>query len=339
MKVHYFQRYTQKENVVTSNTILLLSRLYHYSPDEFFRFLKESIFIDDNQFEPEIQFALQEKAQNTVPDATITQDSFKIVVETKLSDWFYTEQLQGHLEAFGTEKTKVLMTLAPITLAGDKINQINKAVDNYCRVHSVKIWYIHRTFRQLIDSISRIIDERDYEMQDVLSDYIDFCSEEGLLPSKAVMRMQLAGTTFDFNVKSNVYYDKVERGFRTHQYLGLYKNKSVRAIGKVCAIIRAVEENGFIRFTNEMGELTAERKQIIDKAMNDAITCGYDIRHYEYRYFFVEKFYETNFQKVSSGGCMGSRIFDLEEILDFDNNKSVPDTFLIAEELKKHSWR
>lgn len=176
-------------------------------------------------------------------------------------------------------------------------------------------------------------------MQDVLNDYIDFCSEEGLLPSKAVMRMQLAGTTFDFNVKSNVYYDKVERGFRTHQYLGLYKNKSVRAIGKVCAIIRAVEENGSIRFTNEMGELTAERKQIIEKAMNDAITCGYDIRHYEHRYFFVEKFYETNFQKVSSGGCMGSRIFDLEEILDFDNNKSVPDTFLIAEELKKHSWR
>ena len=50
-------------------------------------------------------------------------------------------------------------------------------------------------------------------MQDVLNDYIDFCSEERLLPSKAVMRMQLAGTTFDFNVKSNVYYDKVERGF------------------------------------------------------------------------------------------------------------------------------
>ena len=88
------------------------------------------------------------------------------------------------------------------------------------------------------------------------------------------MRMQLAGTTFDFNVKSNVYYDKVERGFRTHQYLGLYKNKSVRAIGKVCAIIRAVEENGSIRFTNEMGELTAERKQIIEKAMNDAITSA-----------------------------------------------------------------
>lgn len=339
MKVHYFQRYTQKENVVTSNTILLLSRFYHSSPDDFFRFLKESIFIDDDQFEPEIQFALQEKEQNTVPDATITQDSFKVVVETKLSDWFYTEQLQGHLEAFSTEKTKVLMTLAPIALAGDKIDQINKAVDHYCQVHSVKIWYIHQTFRQLIDSISRIIDDRDYEIQDVLNDYIDFCSEEGLLPGKAIMRMQLAGTTFDFNMNSNVYYDKVERGFRTHQYLGLYKNKSVRAIGKVCARILAVEENGSIRFTHEMGEITAERKQIIEKAMNDAITYGYDIRHYEHRYFFVDKFYETDFQKLSSGGCMGSRIFDLEEILDLDHNKPVPNTFSIAKELKKHTWQ
>lgn len=28
MKVHYFQRYTQKENVATVNTMLLISRLY-----------------------------------------------------------------------------------------------------------------------------------------------------------------------------------------------------------------------------------------------------------------------------------------------------------------------
>ena len=64
MKVHYFQRYAQKENVVTSNTILLLSRLYHYSPDKFFRFLQENIFTDVDQFEPEIQMTLQEKDES-----------------------------------------------------------------------------------------------------------------------------------------------------------------------------------------------------------------------------------------------------------------------------------
>ena len=30
MKIHYFQRYHEKENVATANTMLLLSRLYQY---------------------------------------------------------------------------------------------------------------------------------------------------------------------------------------------------------------------------------------------------------------------------------------------------------------------
>lgn len=41
MKIHYFQRYHEKENVATANTMLLLSRLYSYSSNKFFRFLDE----------------------------------------------------------------------------------------------------------------------------------------------------------------------------------------------------------------------------------------------------------------------------------------------------------
>ena len=74
MKIHYFQRYHAKENVATANTMLLLSRLYQYSTNKFFRFLKSKFFL--NNFEPEIVFRLQEKSQNSVPDATITQESF-----------------------------------------------------------------------------------------------------------------------------------------------------------------------------------------------------------------------------------------------------------------------
>ena len=102
MKIHYFQRYHTKENVATANTMLLLSRLYQYSTDKFFRFL-DSLFFPEN-FEPEIVFRLQEKSSTSVPDATITQESFKIVVETKMSDWFYTDQLERHLSSFENEK-------------------------------------------------------------------------------------------------------------------------------------------------------------------------------------------------------------------------------------------
>ena len=71
MKIHYFQRYHTKENVATANTMLLLSRLYAYSSDKFFNFLKSEIFCDS--FDPQLVFNLQEKNQNSIPDATITK--------------------------------------------------------------------------------------------------------------------------------------------------------------------------------------------------------------------------------------------------------------------------
>ena len=82
MKIHYFQRYHEKENVVTANTMLII-------------------------------FNLQEKSVDSIPDSTITQESFKIVVETKMSNWFYEDQLLWHLNAFDDEKYKVMITLAP----------------------------------------------------------------------------------------------------------------------------------------------------------------------------------------------------------------------------------
>ncbi|UTW70363.1 hypothetical protein KHA80_07540 [Anaerobacillus sp. HL2] len=47
-----FSAIHEKENVATANTMLLLSRLYQYSSDKFFRLLKSEIFSDS--FEPEI---------------------------------------------------------------------------------------------------------------------------------------------------------------------------------------------------------------------------------------------------------------------------------------------
>jgi hypothetical protein len=51
--------------------------------------------------------------------------------------------------------------------------------------------------------------------------------------------------------------------------------------------------------------------------------------------FFVEKFYETDFRKTSSGGSMGSRNFDLTQVLEMEK---MPDTEQIAELLKHKTW-
>lgn len=97
--------------MATANTMLLLSRLYSYSSDKFFRFLKTEYFSDS--FNPEITFRLQEKSVDSIPDETITQESFKVVVETKMFDWFHDDQLLHHLNSFGDKKYNLMITLAP----------------------------------------------------------------------------------------------------------------------------------------------------------------------------------------------------------------------------------
>lgn len=336
MKIHYFQRYHEKENVATANTMLLLSRLYSYSSDKFFRFLKSEFFSDS--FEPEIVFTLQEKSVDSIPDAMITQEGFKIVVETKLTDWFYSEQLMRHLKSFGDEKYKVMITLASELMAENKKDAFEKELKEYNSFRKHPVIHINTTFELLAAAIQDIIDDRDYEMQEVLDDYLNYCYTDGLIAvsdSWKFMRMQLAGTTFDFNVEGGIYYDKAEHGFRAHDYLGLYRNKSVRAIGKVCARITAVETAEGIKFNAEFGELTEDKKEKILRALEDGDSHGYDLRSLEHRYFFVEKFYETDFKKITPRAPMGTRVFDLSQVLDLDE---MPDVEVMAGLLKEKTW-
>ncbi len=257
MKIHYFQRYHKGEDVATANTMLLLSRLYSYSSDKFFQFLKEQYF-SDIVFEPELSFILQDKGKESVPDATITQPSFKLVIETKLTDWFYKEQLIKHLSKFQNEEYKVLITLSSELMESKKKEEVDTAIANYNVEHQSHIIHVNTTFELIAQGVQDVITDRDFEMQDVLDDYLDYCRNDKLIVVSDAwkkMRMQLAGTTFDFNVAENVYYDGIDRGFSPHDYLGLYKQKSVRAIGKIEAIITAVLDEGKVIYTAERGEL------------------------------------------------------------------------------------
>ena len=106
-------------------------------------------------------------------------------------------------------------------------------------------------------------------------------------------------------------------------------------IGKICAKITAVETENGIKYKAEFGELTEERKEKILRAIQDGDSHGYDLRTIEHRYFFVEKFYETDFKKITPRAPMGTRIFDLSQILETDE---IPNTEKLAEILKEKSW-
>ncbi|WP_253197478.1 hypothetical protein [Clostridium algidicarnis] len=255
-----------------------------------------------------------------------------------MSDWFYTDQLMRHLNSFSDEKYKVMITLAPELMAEDKKKIFEQQLKKYNATQTSHVIHINTTFEGMANAIQEVIDDRDYEMQEVLDDYLNYCYNDGLITvsdSWKFMRMQLAGATLDFNVSENIYYDNVERGFRAHDYLSLYKNKSVREVGKICARIIAIETENGMKYEAEYGELTEERKQKILRAIADGDEHGYDLRTIKHRYFFVEKFYETDFKKITPRAPMGSRIFDLTQILE---TEYLPETKDIAELLKTKTW-
>ena len=206
-EITYFQRYSQRENVVTNNTLLLLHRLYAHSPRHF-----ETLLADLVEEEAEIVGPRFEQqvghGGGSIPDGQIFQPSFRIVVETKLGTSASIQQLRGHLEAFGGESTKILLLLMPTAPAGTFSDALQAAVKEYNEQHEVSLLAMALTFSDLITRYGDVLADHDFEMKEVLSDYEAFCHDEGLLPRiLSRMRAVPCGTT----LKENFQFRRVLR--------------------------------------------------------------------------------------------------------------------------------
>ena len=69
------------------------------------------------------------------------------------------------------------------------------------------------------------------------------------------------------------------------------------AIGKITAIITAVATEAGIEYKAELGDLIDERKQQINRAIEDGKNYGYVLD--ATRYFIVDKFYYTDVKKIT----------------------------------------
>lgn len=339
MHIHYFQRYHSKENVDTSNTMLMLSRLYNYNADKFFTMLNDLILKQDES--PELVFELQVSGDGSVPDAVISQKSFKIVVETKLYGQFDKMQLVNHLKQFGTEDIKVLLTLDPKPMKEKLMAEIAQEIKQYNKEHHAQIFspinHVNLTFEKLIAAMEDIVEERDVEMIPILEDFKDYCMQEKLIPDGYKwMRALTAGKTFKDNMELNLYYDEAAHNYSAHGYIGLYKEKSIRAIGKLKKTVLAKEVNGEMQFESESGgTVTEAEKSAILEAVRRAEEYGYNLRTVRHRYFFVEHFYPTDFKKSSKNPIQKSKLFNLAEMLHY---KTMPDTKKIAHDLDGRTW-
>lgn len=337
-KVHYFQRYSQRENIATNNTLLLLSRLYAHEPSYLEAFLNDLVETGTLEVGPTfIQQATHEGA--SVPDAVIAQKSFKLVVEAKHHTQPAVEQLGEHLKSFGDEETQVIMLLTRAEQTETFKERLGAEVKSFNLSRSKGVVDICTTFEKLIGSFGDTLADHDYEMRELLEDYEAFCFEENLLPREdRWMRAVPCGKTLEDNLALGLYYQPVGRASREHRYLGVYKNKKVQGIGEIDNVVVAdLSEDGLEIHDRSDREkpVSQQQRERIEKAIHNAREQhGYNIAT-GHKFFLVDEFHRTDFRKTSSGGLMAQRYFDLSNMLETSRLPAVQE---IANILREKTW-
>lgn len=332
--IHYFQRYSQPENVATNNTLLLLSRLYQKSPHKFKGFLNE--LIGDTDLESGIEFNQQKKGNGSIPDGDISQASFKVAIETKMHQKFSVTQLISHLKSFTEEEHKVLLSLSPNLPSNKLKTQIQNQVDQYNSLNNLSIKYFPTTFQSIVDKFNNILEDYDYELIELITDYESYCIHDKLITDDEYrMRAVTCGWTLQENFKYSLYYDNVKDSYSEHSYIGIYSGKSIRGFGKLENVIEAdLSPNGLIVKNSTSNPTSKQLQNIINVIAEAKLNNNWDIST-SHNFFCVDNFYETDFKKITKYPLQGTKFFKLKKEL---NIQDLPSTDKIADLLKNETW-
>jgi hypothetical protein len=195
------------------------------------------------------------------------------------------------------------------------------------------------SFEQLIGSIRNVLDDRDYEMSELVADYEEFCSGEEILEDEQFY-LRLLGSQYslDLNLKFSTYYEDAARGYSRHRYIGLYSDKKVRAIGKVTNIITADLLGDDLKIHHVVHAPTQEQRDSVVGIMKEAKQRAKDTWNpmIDHRFIVVDQFFDTEFTKESKGGMWGTRLIDLRTIVNKNRMSRTQD---IAADLNGKSFK
>lgn len=309
-KVHYFQRYSSYENTVTNNTLQLLARIYAYAPQKAADFINRLVDADE-AVEIGLEIQQQQRGTGSVPDGTIIQRSFKIVIETKVGAPVNVAQLVQHVGGFAGEEHKILLLLTKQPLGDADEQGIRREVSQAAR----GVIFSSVTFEDVIRALSGLFQPYEYEMNELVSDYVEYCGDAGLVDrSRFLLRIVPCGNSLAINVRHGIYFHPSDRGYSEHRYTGVYKDKRVQALWENESVFDVALVDGELKKELVSGMDTDAYDERLRAIIADAkVECGYEIA--TGHRFFCGAPHATEFVKSSWGGIMGQRYVDVQEVV------------------------
>lgn len=145
------------------------------------------------------------------------------------------------------------------------------------------------------------------------------------------------GISYNYILETKIYCCKTNRCKRICDYLGLYTDKAIVKIAKIKKIIEAEKINEKLKTSLIVGDKICDEdiKNIEQYIKKGYELFGGDIGKEKHKYFIVDKFYDTNYKKVSPHGIMEHKYFDLYKRLKLTEMPNIEE---LAEKLRYIEW-
>lgn len=250
------------------------------------------------------------RGMGSVPDGTVIQSSFKIVIETKVDSPVNVDQLVRHASNFSGEEQKILLLLTK-----HELGALEASIRQELAQAARDVIFSSVTFEDVIEATQGLFQPYEYEMTNLVRDYEEYCWDAGLVDrSRFLLRIVPCGNSLAINVRHGIYFHPTDRGYSEHRYTGVYKDKRVQALWENESVFDVALVDGELKKEFVSGLDTDKYDERLRAIIADAeVECGYEIA--TGHRFFCGTPNPTEFVKSSWGGIMGQRYVDVEEVV------------------------
>jgi hypothetical protein len=329
-KIHYFQRFASKENTVTNNTLQLFARIYNHSPELASEFLSGLV---EAPISIGLEIRQQQKMGDAIPDGTMVQRSFSILIEAKVDADVDGQQLLRHCQKFTNEDQQIMLLLTKQHLREDEFRNIERQIANQSPV----VIFRNITYGDICEACNGLFRDHEFQMQALVEDYIEYCNDAELFDQSAyLLRIVPCGVSLSLNAKFGMYFHPSNRGYTKHRFEGIYAQKKVQFIldiGQGGSVFDIDFDGVNLNKILLEGVKTNKHDRNILSMIQDANTvCGYNIA--KNHRFFCGEIVPTCFKKSSPNGIQGSRLIDLKKVIGSFSNLAD-----VAKKLEAVTWK
>lgn len=320
--ISLFSGYSQKENRTTNYCLLVLRLIYEENPKFLGEFL-DALIGEGVGSDVGVRFLQQQVNERSVPDGVLEQLPITVFVETKNWDWFYTSQLESHLEDLVGKYygRKVLLALSNFERDAEA-----RFAEIRAKCEKRGVTFAAVTFEDFLDSIPG--DRLPKNLADTLSEFREYLDNEELLPSwRTRLDVVNCAATSDAVERLRVYACPASGGPYTHRrsrFFGAYRRKSVPFVAEILAAVEVrPPEDPILRWKNvqeaDPSLISAAEKRLAEYPMSARPALV----------LVLGEIFQTRFEKTSKGGLFGSKkYFDVE----------AESTAQLAERLRDQTW-